>query len=543
MSFVQKSPQRTWSMASPIALLRGAAVAALAGVVLLGGTRGTQDAVASGGTRTITVYHAHTKEQETVTFRRNGSYDSAGLQTLNWLLRDWRQDEQTRMDPALFDLVWEVMRAAGSNGPVNVVSAYRSPSTNSMLRRRSRGVAQHSQHMHGRALDFALPDVSVGQVRDIALRMHAGGVGFYPNARNPWVHLDTGSVRYWPKMSRPALERLFPDGRTVHIPSDGKPLAGFEVARAQIEARGGSVSSGYIDIAEGRATGKSLLAILFGGGDDDGEAGLPARGRNARNARGRVEVAALPATSVEDENSAARFLMRQSGSAASSAAVPAPPRPAARPQPAPAPAPPPVATPAPAPAPAPAVVPEPPRATAVAALAPAVPPPGIAAEPEAKRVAVPLPPRRPGDLAEEATKLASVPLPPQRPADLVVVAAAAPPAAERAAPAAEALRGSDVPLPVPRPRLAGVAVDAPGAIINGPDARRATPDGRQTLAYAAVDEGRADEPRSARPRAAEPRAIETPAATASAPQRGSFDRIGLAALLSEKSTAAVSRRP
>jgi uncharacterized protein YcbK (DUF882 family) len=99
------------------------------------GVRPTQDVVAQGGTRTLTIYHAHTKEQETVTYKRSGSFDSAGLQKLNWLLRDWRVDEPTRMDPVLFDILWEAHRAAGSSAPIHVVSAYRSPGTNAMLRR------------------------------------------------------------------------------------------------------------------------------------------------------------------------------------------------------------------------------------------------------------------------------------------------------------------------------------------------------------------------------------------------------------------------
>ncbi len=247
----------------------------------------TQNAVASGATRVLTIYHAHTKEQETITFKESGSFSSAGLQKLNWLLRDWRADEPIRMDPNLFDLLWEVYRASGSSSPIHVVSAYRSPGTNAMLRRRSSGVARHSMHMTGQAMDFNLPDVSMSKVRDIGLRMQAGGVGYYPRANNPWVHLDTGGVRHWPKVPRDHLVRLFPDEKTVHIPRDGKPLAGFELARASIEARGGSVSSGYIDIAEGRATGKSLFQILFGGGEDEEEVAPRGRGRTAVAARSR----------------------------------------------------------------------------------------------------------------------------------------------------------------------------------------------------------------------------------------------------------------
>ena len=233
------------------------------------GIRGTQDAAANGDTRTITILHEHTKESATVTFKRNGYYDQGGLNQLNVLLRDWRTDEQTRMEPKLFDVVWEVYREVGSREPIRVVSAYRAPETNAMLRRRSRAVAEHSQHMAGKAMDFYLPDVPMSRVREIGMRLQNGGVGFYPNAYNPFVHLDAGSVRSWPRMTSDQLARLFPDGRTVHLPRDGKPLPGYETAKAEILARGGAVAG--LQYAEGETGGerKSLWATLFGNFDDE----------------------------------------------------------------------------------------------------------------------------------------------------------------------------------------------------------------------------------------------------------------------------------
>ena len=171
----------------------------------------------------------------------NGSYDKATLDKLNWFLRDWRLNEQTQMDPKLFDILWEVYRESGSQQPIDVLSAYRSPQTNAMLRRRSRQVAKYSQHMEGKAIDAHFIDVTTATIRDIAMRMQAGGVGFYPSGITPWVHVDSGAVRYWPRMSRDALARLFPDGKTVFIPSDGKPMPGYDLAAAEIQARGGDV--------------------------------------------------------------------------------------------------------------------------------------------------------------------------------------------------------------------------------------------------------------------------------------------------------------
>ena len=96
-------------------------------------------------------------ESLTITFRRNGQYDPRALEQLNWFLRDWRLDEPTQMDPRLFDTLWEVHREVGSSEAIHVNSAYRSPHTNAMLRRRSSAVAKNSQHMRGKAMDFYLP--------------------------------------------------------------------------------------------------------------------------------------------------------------------------------------------------------------------------------------------------------------------------------------------------------------------------------------------------------------------------------------------------
>lgn len=258
---------------------RLAVVASGITLALAAGTRGTQDAVANGDTRTLSIYHTHTKESATITFKRDGRYDRAGLDQLNWLLRDWRVDEPTKMDARLFDTVWEAYRSSGSSEPVHVVSAYRSPGTNAMLRRRSRAVAEFSQHMLGKAMDFYLPDVSIDQIRAVGMRMQRGGVGWYPHAGSPFVHLDVGSVRSWPRMSHDQLARLFPDGRTVHLPADNRPLPGYEEARAEVLARGGTVL-GYTQFAQAEEDEgpsiKGFFAGLFGGGSSEPPAAAPA---------------------------------------------------------------------------------------------------------------------------------------------------------------------------------------------------------------------------------------------------------------------------
>ncbi len=261
----------------------------------------TESAIANGDTRTVVFSSSHTNESGSFTYMVDGVYDSAVLDKLNWFMRDWRLNEPTKMDPKLFDIIWEVYRESGSTQPIDVLSGYRSPQTNGMLRRRSRQVAEHSQHMQGKAIDAHFIDVPTSTIRDIAMRMEAGGVGFYPTGGTPWVHIDSGSVRYWPRMSRDALARLFPDGKTVFIPADGQPMPGYEQARAEIESRGGDVVT-----AHATNSGGNILAWLFGGarggGADDDEEGGGAEsaptGRGARTPSGGTEVASAAPDAV-----------------------------------------------------------------------------------------------------------------------------------------------------------------------------------------------------------------------------------------------------
>jgi uncharacterized protein YcbK (DUF882 family) len=134
---------------------------------------------ASAETRSLKLYYTHTREKATITFKRNGRYDAKGLQELNRFLRDWRRNQPTKMDPRLFDLVWEVYRRSGATGHINVVSAFRAPETNNMLRSRTKGVAKSSQHTLGKAMDFFIPGVKINRLREIAMQLQVGGVGYY----------------------------------------------------------------------------------------------------------------------------------------------------------------------------------------------------------------------------------------------------------------------------------------------------------------------------------------------------------------------------
>jgi uncharacterized protein YcbK (DUF882 family) len=198
--------------------------------------------------RALKLYFTHTGEKATITYKRNGRFDPKGMDKINRLLRDWRRNEPARMDPRLLDLVWEVYDRSGANGHIHIVSAYRSPATNSMLRSRSRstGVAKNSQHTLGKAMDFFIPGVKLSTVRALAMQMQAGGVGYYPTSGSPFVHLDVGNVRAWPRMSRKELARIFPNGRTMHLAADGSSLPGYTQAVADYKKR---VSPASIKIA------------------------------------------------------------------------------------------------------------------------------------------------------------------------------------------------------------------------------------------------------------------------------------------------------
>ncbi len=225
----------------------------LAALVLLAAGLSLRHAVAEGDTRSVTMRHAHTGETITITYKRNGEYDEAALKKLDWFLRDWRRDEKVRMDPHLYDILWQAYRETGATQPIEIICGYRSSETNSMLRARSGGVAKFSQHVLGKAIDFFIPGVPLAKLRAVGLKMQRGGVGFYPRSGSPFVHLDVGTVRHWPGISREQLAQIFPHGRTVHIPNDGQPLPGFTEALAEIEQRGNAPNGRTLKLA--RAAG------------------------------------------------------------------------------------------------------------------------------------------------------------------------------------------------------------------------------------------------------------------------------------------------
>ncbi|MGA7327234.1 MAG: DUF882 domain-containing protein [Rhodomicrobium sp.] len=190
--------------------------------------------------RTISMFNIHTKETITVTFKRNGRYVPEALQQLNHFMRDWRRNMEIRMDPALIDLVWEIHEQLGSKEPVHLICGYRSAGTNEMLRHTVGGQARNSRHITGQAADLMFPDVPLKQLRYSALIMERGGVGYYPASGLPFVHVDTGNVRYWPRMPRLELAALFPKGHSPYVPADGRPITPSDsrMALAKLESSG-----------------------------------------------------------------------------------------------------------------------------------------------------------------------------------------------------------------------------------------------------------------------------------------------------------------
>jgi uncharacterized protein YcbK (DUF882 family) len=150
---------------------------------------------ASPATRALKFVHTHTSERLTVEYFTRGEYLTDALATVNHFLRDFRTGDEHTIDPTLLDLLHGVAERTGTDQPFQVISGYRSPVTNTMLRQRSEGVAARSLHMVGKAIDIRLADVPLPKLRAAAVDVQGGGVGYY--AASDFVHVDTGRIRFW----------------------------------------------------------------------------------------------------------------------------------------------------------------------------------------------------------------------------------------------------------------------------------------------------------------------------------------------------------
>jgi len=190
--------------------------------------------------RRLQIYSVNTEESIDVIYKRDGEYVPEALEKIDWIMRDWRRDEKTKMSRELIDLIWEVHKQVGSRKPIHLISGYRSQKTNNMLRKTKGGQARKSQHILGNAAEIHFPDVPVKRLRNAGLIRQYGGVGYYPTSAIPFVHLDIGRVRHWPRLPRQELALLFPSGKSKHVPSDGRPLRKKDVqtALAKLEQEG-----------------------------------------------------------------------------------------------------------------------------------------------------------------------------------------------------------------------------------------------------------------------------------------------------------------
>jgi uncharacterized protein YcbK (DUF882 family) len=145
--------------------------------------------------RDLSFYNIHTGEKLTTAYWEKGTYLKPSLTDINHILRDYRTGDIMPIDVKLLDLLFTLQRRLETTEPIHVISGYRSPKTNQMLRQQSSGVAKGSLHLQGKAIDIRVPGISLKTLHKAAVQIKRGGVGYYP--KSDFVHVDTGRVRYW----------------------------------------------------------------------------------------------------------------------------------------------------------------------------------------------------------------------------------------------------------------------------------------------------------------------------------------------------------
>lgn len=175
--------------------LQAAGVCGLAVAIRAHAATAPSAAVVLGNQRSVSFVHTHTGERLTAEYFSGGQYQTECLLRVNHLLRDFRTGEVHPIDPALLDILCELQRQARGTAAFEVISGYRSSATNTMLRRTTEGVAQHSMHLVGRAIDVRLEGLPTARLHLLARSLARGGVGYYP--ASDFVHVDTGRVRFW----------------------------------------------------------------------------------------------------------------------------------------------------------------------------------------------------------------------------------------------------------------------------------------------------------------------------------------------------------
>jgi uncharacterized protein YcbK (DUF882 family) len=175
--------------------LIGSAIATFAAAPVVARAAGLSAVDVKTATRELAFYHTHTSEKIRLAYFDNGQYQHDALAELNRFLRDWRTGAVHDIAPDLLDQLYALQTKVATPGAFNVICGYRAPETNENLRGHSGGVAKHSLHMEGRAIDLSLPGRDLAQLHSAAVGLKAGGVGYYP--ASGFIHMDTGRVRYW----------------------------------------------------------------------------------------------------------------------------------------------------------------------------------------------------------------------------------------------------------------------------------------------------------------------------------------------------------
>ncbi len=145
--------------------------------------------------RSLSFYNTHTREKLNILYAWADTYDRDALEEINYFLRDFRTGDIHPIDPTLLDILHGVSQTFGGHGTFEVISGYRSPKTNSLLRKQSNKVAKRSLHMQGKAIDIRLTGTNTKKLQQCAIKMQRGGVGYY--RKSDFVHIDTGRVRFW----------------------------------------------------------------------------------------------------------------------------------------------------------------------------------------------------------------------------------------------------------------------------------------------------------------------------------------------------------
>lgn len=143
----------------------------------------------------LSLFNIHTGEAIRTCYRDNGKLIDGAITRINYILRDYRTGEIKPIDPNLLDLLYRIVSKVNPRAPVSIISGYRSPRTNAILRKITKGVALKSLHMEGRAIDIRIPGYKTSAIRNLAIRQKSGGVGYYPES--DFIHLDTGPVKVW----------------------------------------------------------------------------------------------------------------------------------------------------------------------------------------------------------------------------------------------------------------------------------------------------------------------------------------------------------